>query len=232
MCSRKKKLRQLQFMRLDGGDVQMGTRFPTPCDLEGVRKNELPKRVHTVDPFWVSMYCVSNIEFEQFNSDHHRPPVASNDKSPVVDVTYLDAVKYAEWLSKLHGVEFRLPTEDEWSFAAAPFGWEHSFQKGIRPREVKAHTYDPNHYYTLDVDDDRFGANVHGLYHMSGNIFEMTNGWYYAPGHNGAETDGAYCIIKGGSFGHCWYGARVACRGMMDVTGRSTRIGFRLVHSV
>ena len=116
--------------------------------------------------------------------------------------------------------------------AAAPFGWEHTYKEGSNPEKGKVHSFDHLNYRALDVDDGRLETNYLGLYHIAGNVLEITKGWYYTQGHFGAETAGAYNILKGGDFGHCNSAARVAARLIVDVTDRSSRIGFRLSHPV
>ena len=59
-------LSSLDFVRLPGGLVQMGTDHPIPCRVEGHRQNELPKRELTIDPFYIARTKVTNQFLEQF----------------------------------------------------------------------------------------------------------------------------------------------------------------------
>ena len=43
---------------------------------------------------------------------------ASGDDQPVVKVSWRDASAYASWLSRKTGRTYRLPTDEEWVFAA------------------------------------------------------------------------------------------------------------------
>src|SRR5690349_24122656 len=38
---------------------------------------------------------------------------------PAVQVSWQDATAYAQWLSRATGMRFRLPTDEEWTYAAA-----------------------------------------------------------------------------------------------------------------
>jgi formylglycine-generating enzyme required for sulfatase activity len=222
----------LNFVLVPASEIRIGTRYPIVCQLEGCRRNEVGVRDFDVKPFWLNKFCVTNADFEKFNPYHNRPPTSERDKDPVTDVTYLDALRYARWLSRQYELPYvTLPTEPEWVCAAAPFGWEFPYKKGPKPQRERAHTYDPSHYHTLEVDDDRFETNFLGLYHVGGNVMEMTLGWYYTSGQYGSETDGAYYIAKGGDFGHCSFSAGIQRRAIVDVSMRSSRIGFRLAYS-
>jgi len=48
----------------------------------------------------------------------NRKPLAGQEQWPVVNVSAKDAEAFAAWRSKRDGVAYRLPTEDEWEFAA------------------------------------------------------------------------------------------------------------------
>lgn len=225
-------LKKLNFVLLPEGVVQLGTPNPVPCTFEGHRLNEVNIRVLTMNSFWICKYTVSNTEFEQFNAKRQRPPTSQGDKQPVTNVTYLNALKYAQWLSKQLNLCFSIPTEPEWVYAAAPFGWEYSYQEEKSPKTDKTHNFilGQSSYQTLEINDLRYGVNTWGLYHMGGNVQEYTLGSYYIPGNWGALTDGRYCIVKGGDFGNCPLSSGIQRRGIVDVSARSERIGIRLMH--
>lgn len=220
-------LRSSGFIFLEGGPVVLGTSRPLPCRLEGFRRNETPVREAVVGPFWIARCCVTNAEFERFKPRHRRPMTSPNDRHPAVEVTYLEALAYVEWLSRSQGVAFSLPTEAQWVFAAAPYGWEYPW--GMEPDPARAHTRGPDVTGPLEVDDPRCGVNWRGLYHIVGNVQQMTLGTNYAPGTGGAATDGMYCIVKGGDWQHCRFSPGVHRRGIIDVAARLSTVGFRLV---
>jgi len=169
--------------------------------------------------------------------------------APVVHVTRADAEAYAAWAGG------RLPTEDEWEYAA----------RGGLDRQVyawgddepasaieKANTWQ-GLFPMVDTGDDGFeGAapvasfppNGFGLYDMVGNVWEWTSS-PYTPSHsdNHRAIAGARGLdptqpgipvgaIKGGSFlcasSYC-YRFRPAARQAQDLAFGTSHIGFRIV---
>lgn len=155
------------------------------------------------------------------------PQTAINglDRHPVVQVTYDDALAYAEWA----GVS--LPTEEQWEFAArggAP---------GLpEPRDAEGRAtanYYQGAFPARDTGEDGFtsrapvgcfAANAFGLHDMIGNVWE----WTSAEGPGGRPTN----IIKGGSFlcaaNYCAR-YRPASRQYQERDLGTDHIGFRVV---
>lgn len=64
---------------------------------------------------------VTNEEYALFLKDAGKDATVSGEtsKHPVVNVSYNDAVAYADWLTRKDGTaKYRLPTEAEWELAA------------------------------------------------------------------------------------------------------------------
>jgi formylglycine-generating enzyme required for sulfatase activity len=185
-------------------------------------------RYRYVAPFWAARCCVTNLEFEAYRPQFRRPLTSPRDRQPVTDITYLEALGYAAWLSERHGIAFTLPTEDQWTAACGASG-RNEFPWGDQPDRRLALTRGPKVDGPLDVDDGTYGPNQFGLLHAVGNVQQMLLGTAYAPGTNGAAVDGMYCIVKGGDWRHCAFSVGVARRGIMDVAARVPTVGFRLV---
>lgn len=227
-------LNSLDFIRTNGGLVRMGTEHPLVCRLEGRRWNETPVRELEVKPFYVCRFKVTNEMFEVINSTHTRPPQAPNNDMPVVDITYGEALRFCKKVNLITGMNFRLLTEPEWVFAAAPYGWEFPYQENPNnPKLDWGHVYGDGIEQTVaPIKDPRWKPNFLGLDQMSHNVSEFTFGHYRISNETwGGQDDGMYCIVKGGNYGHCSYTPGVHRRMIVDVSDRNPRIGFRLAHS-
>jgi formylglycine-generating enzyme required for sulfatase activity len=62
-------------------------------------------------------------------------PCGANDDHPVTGVNWHDAKNFCDWLSRKEGKVYRLPTDEEWSFAVG-IGRDEKRGKGITPSMV------------------------------------------------------------------------------------------------
>ena len=102
---------------------------------------------------------------------------------PVVGVSWRDAHDYASWLSRETGVSFRLPTDEEWAYAAAERVVDDALPEdayvGDPGRRMLA-KYDQgkNRERTGDKNPrpiGSFGVNENDLLDVAGNVWEWTD---------------------------------------------------------
>ena len=99
---------------------------------------------------------------------------------PAVQVSWHDANAYAVWLSKKTGEQYRLPTDEEWAFAAG---------SKFRDDGLPVDENDPSKRWLAryERESDRvpadpqahafgsFGTNENGLLDIGGNVWEWTS---------------------------------------------------------
>jgi len=108
-------------------------------------------------------------------------PTAAPDV-PVVGVSWHDASTYAAWASRKTGVTHRLPTDEEWSFAAAEKARDEALplvdpadpaQAWIARYEAESARARPA--ATAAQPGGTFGTNSNGLDDLAGNVWEWTD---------------------------------------------------------
>jgi formylglycine-generating enzyme required for sulfatase activity len=99
---------------------------------------------------------------------------------PAVNVSWRDAVGYADWLSHKTGVRFRLPTDEEWAYAAGTRfhdeGWpdfetDDPAQRWVARYEAESERSVPKALQPIGS----FGVNENGLLDVAGNVWEWTS---------------------------------------------------------
>jgi formylglycine-generating enzyme required for sulfatase activity len=190
--------------------------------------NRQPVHSVTVAPFRIDEFevtraqyaeCVSqsgctawdvayDYQMEEFKTPHH----------PVVAITWDQANQYCNWAGK------RLPTEEEWEFAA----------RGEDGRRFPWGDDPPKH---ICFDDStismacRVGAypsdkSPFGVKDMAGNVAEFTSSLYRAD--YASSTDPTHHVMRGGTF-YGWIpeALEATYRSMADQNTKSAAIGFR-----
>ncbi len=200
--------------------------------------------------FYMDLTEVSNREYSEFvKAKQHAPPEnwggeappTNTENMPVTHVTYQDAVDYCTWLteSRNDGYTYRLPTEEEWEYAArgnsagksgAPanlYPWGDAWTLG------KSNTRESRLENPQIVDSNRSGVSPFGLLNMAGNVFEWTaTDFNHYPGSDQItprekDYQGTYQVVRGGSFDYPKEYAMTTTRVWARPTNKGPRLGFR-----
>ena len=167
------------------------------------------------------------------------PGFNQGNDEPVACVSRGDALSYTKWLSRVSGKNYRLPSENEWIYAATGKEGSFPFSKRFKKHAERckyANTADmalkqkyPNtqiskctDYYIHTAPIGRFKANGFGLHDMLGNVSE-----WLAPGDkNGSD------VARGGSWIMMACTGRSAYRYRNSTKNRYSDIGFRVARSL
>ena len=239
---------------IPGGTFQMGRSDVPPItdELRAQRAayllwtyNQWPAHEVTVGPFAIDRTEVTNAEYAAFVKEmRHKPPPGIWEgttpsegiaRLPVSNVTYEDARAFAAWRSKRDGVTYRLPTEEEWEYAARGgdsarmYPWGSEWLQG---------------YANLDgagaapVGSFPLGRTPQGLDDMIGNVWEWTSS--EASMYKGNDktalgaADRGKIVARGGSFKSRPDGdepVTVTARRWLARDFRDPVLGFRLVRA-
>ena len=103
-----------------------------------------------------------------------------DDKSqPAVTMTQYSAKQYTKWLSGMTSVQYRIPTEAEWEYAARA-GSKTAYSFGDDPAELSKYAV-----YGSETGAAKVGSkapNAFGLHDMHGNVWEWTIDQFAANG--------------------------------------------------
>ncbi len=214
-------------------------------------ENEIPAHEETVKPFNMDKTEVTNAEYHEFMKETgYKPasatkflshwkddrPVAGEESMPVRYVNLEDVNAFVEWRSKRDGVDYRLPTEQEWEFAARNGPRGNLFPWGNQ--------FDPNSAF-IDQEKDspvavrtRSCADEWGVVDLIGNVAEWTSStaWLYPESKGSVQLpmkEPRY-MVRGGAARYRSSGeGAVTSTWRVDVSAltRHASLGFRLVTS-
>src|SRR5436190_6174097 len=159
---------------------------------------------------------------------------------PAVQVNYHDAVNYAGWLPRKTGAHYRLPSDEEWAFAAGsrfkddglPVDEDDPSKRWIaryeRESERKPGSSAPRAFGS-------FGINENGLADVAGNVWEWTSTCFVRSALDGAGnsvSSKANCgvrVVEGQHRAYVTDFIRDARAGGCAVGVPPDNLGFRLV---
>jgi sulfatase modifying factor 1 len=222
--------------RIPEGYFQMGS--------DVGRDDEKPAHRVWVDAFELAAYQTTNAEYARFLQDTgHPPPAMWNDanfakpEQPVVAISWFDAVAYCDWLSRVFGRQYRLPTEAEWERAARGGVEGQAFPWGDgAPEEVPDYA---SRWNSGPEPVGLYAPNAYGLYNLADNVHEWCADWYDAayyavspernpqgPPHSPRRAS------RGGSWRHQIKVTRTSARSSIPPELKYADYGFRVASSL
>ncbi len=213
-------------------------------DIEDIPE-ELPlHQVFIEQSFSMGKYEVTFEEYDRFAEATGRAlPNAvgpSRGNRPVINVNWLDAQAYAEWLSDkgVDGLTCSLPSEAEWEYAARAGSYTNFSWGNWGERAHSFAWFKENSFYSTQPVGLK-SPNGFGLFDMHGNVREWTKDCWHqnydnAPNDGSAwleESDGI-CeqrVIRGGSWGDPLILLRSSARYWHNIDYRHYRVGFRVL---
>lgn len=225
-------------------------------------------KVHDVDA-----YPDTTVWIRQFNYAFNEPIAmqyfwfAGFNRYPVVGVNQKQATAFCHWRTNMWVAErekarlytegrFRLPSEQEWEYAArggrnqSPYPWGGPYiinKKGCylaNFKPLRGNYAADGGLYTVPVD--WYAANDYGLKNMSGNVSEWTSSAYYGGAYNQMadinpniayntkDNDPLFMkrkVVRGGSWRDVSYYLQVGTRDFEFEDTAKAYIGFRCVYT-
>ncbi len=223
------------LVEIAGGAFQMGRNDSLPT--------EGPAHQVTVSPFSMDKTEVTNAEYAQFvvNTNHAPPEQWGSVKAPVgqellpvSNVSYDDAVAFAEWRSKRDGVTYRLPTEEEWEYAARNGDKDNLYPWGNAWAPGRAATQEAGVGKEQPVGTYAQGGNRWGVQDLIGNVWEWTSS--RAALYPGSPLKllpqyKDWIVVRGGSYSSSANKVSGTMRDWFAPNYKNPVLGFRLVKS-
>ena len=220
---------EFDMVYVEGGTFCMGT---TDLDADPDEQNV---RSVEVEDFYIGRYEVTQAEWVAVMKKN--PSIFKNDRFPVECVSWNDAQLFVKRLNEKTGRSFRLPTMEEWEYAA---------QGG---KNGKIHRYaGSDTLANVGWNVDNSGETTHcvgslrpnalGIFDMTGNVHEWCDNmfdsiYYINDTLMSKEYDYSYVrVFKGGSWASYAKHCRLSNNNYNCVEFRNFTIGFRLAENV
>jgi len=209
------------------------------------RENEKPEHSVDVKPFMMDKTEVTNAEYYEFVKETgykdlpahwvNGAPIQKQEMMPVRFVNVDDIKAFASWRSKRDGVTYRLPTEEEWEFAARNgskstlYPWADKFDPKCAVLDESSN--DPKPVASKSCADDW------GVQDLIGNVFEWTSSppslYQGNKGQMKTLTEPWFMVRGGSAFQKSSgpYAITSTFRVEAQANKRSAELGFRLVRS-
>ncbi len=188
-------------------------------------------------PFLMARFAVTQ---GQYSAVFGTPQAAREErKKPVVDLSWIDAVRFCNLLSIQAGLAacyewdsdgevscawdrdgYRLPSEAEWEYACR------AGSNGVRYGELDRIAWYSGNSGDMVHEVGTRDPNAWGLHDMIGNVWEWCWDVY------DRDVYGPYRVFRGGGWSDSARGCRASCRRKSHPTFHIDDLGFRLARSL
>ena len=218
----------IEFVWVAAGCYQMGDTFRVAFT------NEKPVHEVCVDGYYMGKYETTQAQWQRIMGSN--PSYFKKEgEYPVETVSWNDVQGFIAKFRADSDVNYRLPTEAEWEFAARSGGKNEKYAGGA---EVGALAWSGENVKSGPHRGGTKGPNGLGLYDMSGNLWEWCRDWYDENYYKGSPRDnpagpiaGKVRVIRGGAWSDSSVFVRTTARSWNRVDDAPYNVGFRLVIS-
>lgn len=180
---------------VEGGSFMMGPEI-------WHNKIQWPVHMETVGSFLIGRYQVTQMEWYAVMGTY--PSKFKGNNLPVESVSWDECQEFIRKLNDLTGKTFRLPTEEEWEYAARGGSRSGGFKYSGSDEIDTVAWYEGNSCQKTHSVGTK-SPNELGLYDMSGNVHEFTSDNYYT---DRSESCGwPPFVFRGG----CWSSSHEHC---------------------
>jgi formylglycine-generating enzyme required for sulfatase activity len=221
----------MKFALIPAGKFLMGS----PKQEKDRSEHEGPQHeVEISRPFYLGVYPVTKGQFAAFVKDtgyqtqneksklgppfgpwqHPFAAYEPTDDDPVICVSWNEATRFSQWLSKKEKKTYQLPTEAQWEYACrAGTTTAYSFGEDAKAIGEYGWCFDNSAGHTHPVGGKK--PNPWGLYDMHGDIFQWCAD-YYDKDHYGKspakDPENTSKADKRVARGGCWHAVPGLCR--------------------
>ena len=229
----------LEMILIRGGIFKMGS-LPNQGNPD-----EQPQHLVTIKSFMMGKFLIAQGQWKAVMGK--LPPCRfKGDSLPVERVSWKDAQKFCQQLTKMTGRRYQLPSETQWEHAcragtSTPFSFGETLTVDVANFNGE-HTFRqeaPGFYFHSTSEGGKFPPNSFGLYDMHGNLWEWcADNWLddysSAPRDDSSyeNRDSKYRVARGGS----WHEPPTLCRSAARLrvlqSDAEEVLGFRVIANI
>ncbi len=211
--------------------------------------NEHPAQpIEVRQPFAIGRFELTFADWQRYSRATGKPLPDNegwglSEHRPVIHVSWFDAQSYCQWLSKVSGQRYRLPTEAEWEYAAragsSSYYWwgEQLDSPEGRPRAHCRGCGAPRSIQYKSAQVGQFAANAFGLYDTAGNVWEWTASRFVTPFDGSEQRSAAVLeqsprVVRGGAWNSGPTYLRSSLRDLKQPQHKDYAVGFRVLREL